>query len=90
MSLTGQGPKVSPEAERALPSGILVNSPGACPGCGGPLKGRQKACSAKCRARLSRARREGDRAREVDLAVNLLEQAITRLRRIHTPTGGAG
>lgn len=27
-----------------------------CPGCGGPLVGRQRACSARCRKRLQRQR----------------------------------
>lgn len=34
-------------------SGVTL---GACPGCGGPLTGKQRACSARCRKRLERQR----------------------------------
>lgn len=66
------GRKVSPEAARAL----VV---GSCPACGERLSGRQRACSGKCRAVLSRQRQEQAR-RERDAEVRgLLEAALRRL-----------
>jgi predicted nucleic acid-binding Zn ribbon protein len=46
-------PERRPEAARALVAG----SERECPGCGNPLAGQQKACSGKCRAKLSRQRK---------------------------------
>jgi hypothetical protein len=48
------------ESERAPCSASpyhVVASPGSCPICLTPLRGRQKCCSGKCRATLSRRRR---------------------------------
>ena len=52
--ITPEAP-VSPEAARALSTGGGIPSR-QCPGpdCGRPLEGRRRACSAKCRAALSR------------------------------------
>ncbi len=47
----------SERAPRSAPRGAVVASPGGCPGCGKALTGRQKACSGRCRALLSRRRR---------------------------------
>jgi predicted nucleic acid-binding Zn ribbon protein len=45
---------VGPVTARAPGGGCMLPSPGRCPGCAGPLKGRQRACSGRCRAALSR------------------------------------
>ena len=51
---------LSEKSERAprsaSPRGV-VGSPRTCPICGTPLKGRQEACSGKCRAAKSRQSR---------------------------------
>ena len=47
-------PDPSSESARALSPPPVVRS---CPACGAELRGRQKACSGKCRATLSRRRR---------------------------------
>lgn len=61
------------EAARAL-----VGAPvRPCPGCGGPLEGRRRACSARCRAALSRRRREEAR-RERDREIRGLLVAALR------------
>lgn len=72
-------PEPRSEAARALVAG----SGGECPGCGMPLAGQQKACSGKCRARLSR-QRKADELRVLALAAR---QAIEALeRRLEDPT----
>ena len=70
MESSGSTPKVPLESARAL-----------CRGCGGTLAGRQRvACSARCRARLSRDQRdEARRARDAELR-RLLEAALTMLK----------
>lgn len=45
--------KRHPEAARALVGGSMIS----CPGCGKALTGRQRACSGRCRAILSRRKR---------------------------------
>jgi predicted nucleic acid-binding Zn ribbon protein len=47
-------PKSSPAGVRAPGAG----SERQCPACGAPLTGAQRACSGRCRAILSRQRRE--------------------------------
>jgi uncharacterized membrane protein YccC len=49
------------------------------PGCGRPLTGRQRACSGKCRAALSRLRREEGHRAALSDARELLEAALRRL-----------
>ena len=51
-------PDPSAQSERALSPAPVVASPRLCPVCQQtPLRGRQEACSAKCRARKSRRER---------------------------------
>jgi len=57
MSESSSSPDRQPQGARALLAGIVVATPGQCPICGAPLHGRQKCCSGKCRAALSRRRR---------------------------------
>lgn len=47
----------SERAPRSAPPGAVVASPRGCPICGTPLRGRQRCCSAKCRAAKSRRAR---------------------------------
>jgi predicted nucleic acid-binding Zn ribbon protein len=71
--------EVPPEAARAL-VGAPVGESRGCPaaGCGAPLVGRQRACSGKCRAALSRARRQVN-ATTRDAELRRLADAIIRL-----------
>lgn len=59
----------------------LVGAPGvaSCPKCGDPLEGRRRACSAKCRATLSRRRREETRQERDREVRSLLLAALGRL-----------
>jgi hypothetical protein len=60
---------------RAPDSGLSCPAPG----CGRPLRGRQRACSNVCRAALSRRRRdEAQAARDQEIR-GLLEAALRRL-----------
>ncbi len=81
MSDIDSRPEHPAKAARALVAGI----PLPCLGCGKPLQGRQRgACSAKCRAALSRRRREETR-RERDAEIRgLLEAALRRLNETET------
>jgi predicted nucleic acid-binding Zn ribbon protein len=55
-------PEEQPKSARALSSSPMVPS---CPICGAALQGKQKACSGKCRAALSRRRKaEAETRRE--------------------------
>jgi predicted nucleic acid-binding Zn ribbon protein len=68
-------PETRPPGARALGAA----SGRECPGCGKRLTDRQKACSAKCRATLSRRRRSG-RLETRDLEIRgLLEAALKKL-----------
>lgn len=62
MSDVPSPPEPRPEAARALLVGSQRDTRPVCPGCGAPLSGRQRACSGRCRARLSRLRRDGAQA----------------------------
>jgi predicted nucleic acid-binding Zn ribbon protein len=63
--------KIPPQPARAF----LTGSP--CPVCGRPVTGRRLvACSGRCRAALSRKRRDADR----DEAIRLLQAALRLLR----------
>jgi hypothetical protein len=71
--------QVSLEAARALSTGAEIPSrqcPG--PGCGHPLEGRRRACSAKCRAALSR-RGQAERLQLRDAEVLALHEFAERL-----------
>jgi len=46
-----------PQAARALLGSSRGPAAEHCPACGAPLTGRQRACSGRCRAELSRRRR---------------------------------
>jgi predicted nucleic acid-binding Zn ribbon protein len=49
--------QVPPDAARALVEGLPGSSDGhLCPVCGEPLRPRQRVCSGRCRAELSRRR----------------------------------
>ena len=51
------GLQVSPEAARAPVEGSPADGGGRfCPVCGEPLRPRQRVCSGRCRAELSRRR----------------------------------
>ena len=65
----------SPESERTLLSPSMVGSPRTCPICGGPLRGRQGCCSGRCRAALSRRRREDREGRMRELVKVLAKEA---------------
>ena len=75
MSAPDSPSQVSAESARALLGGSGIG----CPACGKPLEGRQTACSGKCRAALSRRRREeAQRTRDEEVRV-LLETALKKL-----------
>jgi len=59
--------------------GAVVASSGTCPICGTPLTGRQKACSGKCRAALSRRRKAEGQAHRDRRVRELLERALGEL-----------
>jgi hypothetical protein len=65
-----RGGKVAPETARAL----LAGTTAGCPGCGGQLRGRQRACSGRCRATLSRRTRVEAGARRTRELRATLEQ----------------
>ncbi len=57
-------PQEQPQGARAPDRAIVVASPGVCQVCGRPLVGQQtKCCSGRCRAALSRRKREDREAR---------------------------
>ena len=75
MSKPQYPPEVPAQAARALQGAIPVPS---CPACGGPLTPRQRACSGRCRAALSRLRQ--GRAREArDHELRQLLKAALRM-----------
>ncbi len=79
-------PEVQPQAARAP----VVGSSEACPFCGKPLTGRQRLCSGRCRAALSRQRRaEVLRARDQEVA-ELLRFALNLLKGRQSKSGGIG
>jgi predicted nucleic acid-binding Zn ribbon protein len=66
--------EVSPGGERALLAG-----PRTCPACGRLLRPRQqRACSRRCRAAMSRNRREAERRARLEEVVAHLESALCR------------
>jgi predicted nucleic acid-binding Zn ribbon protein len=72
--------EVVPETARAL-LGASQQATRQCPapGCGRPLTSRQRACSGRCRAALSRQRREEARAADIHEVRAILEAALRRL-----------
>jgi hypothetical protein len=74
------GPRVSPEAARALLAGSPVPSRCPAPGCDRARNDRQLACSGKCRAAASRRKREDTRAARDEEIRTLLEKALALLR----------
>ena len=74
-------PEVSPETARAVLGGIADDLPARhCPVCWGPLRDRQRTCSGRCRAAISRQRRaevEAERDQELQ---ELLERALKLLQ----------
>jgi hypothetical protein len=76
MSCSSPEPPVSSNAAGAPLAGSGVP---CCPGCGGPLTGRKRACSGRCRATLSRQRATARQsARDAELR-RLLEVALRML-----------
>ncbi len=75
-----QMPSCPEESERAplvSPGGGVVASAGTCSICGAALTGRQRsACSAKCRAALSRRTRAEGQAERDRRMRELLEAAL--------------
>lgn len=69
-------PEVPPESARALGVTATVESTERqCPACGRPLTVRQRACSAKCRAALSRRRQNEARQAQIQDVQSLLHAA---------------
>jgi predicted nucleic acid-binding Zn ribbon protein len=67
--------QVSPGSARALVGGVPANARGLsrCPVCGEPLRSRQRVCSGRCRAELSRRRyAEARQARDEQVRALLL------------------
>jgi len=66
--------QVAPEAARALVEGSPVNAgERLCPICGKPLRPRQRVCSGRCRAELSRRRQaQARQARDEQVRALLL------------------
>ncbi len=67
-------PQVSPGSARALVEGSPANGGGRlCPICGKPLRPRQRVCSGRCRAELSRrGQAEARQARDEQVRALLL------------------
>jgi predicted nucleic acid-binding Zn ribbon protein len=67
-------PQVSPRSARALVEGSPANADGRlCPVCDKPLRTRQRVCSGRCRAELSRRRQaEARQARDEQVRALLL------------------
>jgi predicted nucleic acid-binding Zn ribbon protein len=65
-------PEARPQAARA---GVVASSL-ACPVCHGPLPEGRKVCSGRCRAALSRHRRQAAQAERVQEVRALLERAM--------------
>ena len=72
-------PDPLPRSARALPGAPVVSSPGVCPGCGKALTGRQKCCSGKCRAALSRQRRIAVPVEELRVLRSLVKTTLETL-----------
>jgi pyruvate/2-oxoglutarate dehydrogenase complex dihydrolipoamide acyltransferase (E2) component len=70
------------ESVRAL----VVASERRCSACGKPLTRRQRlACSAKCRATLSRRRQDAARRAQLQDVTSLLQAALAKLRTLDDP-----
>ena len=72
-------PDPLPQSARALSLPPVVRS---CPICGTPLTGRQKACSGKCRAALSRRKRIPVKAEDLRDLWGLAKETIGRVSEI--------
>lgn len=59
----------------------------SCPGCGKPLTGRQKACSGRCRAVLSRRRRLQVPAEDLKALWALLKGTLEQVTGIQRDAG---
>jgi predicted nucleic acid-binding Zn ribbon protein len=81
--------RATPEPEDPAESGRTLLIGSRCRGCGRPLTRRQRACSAKCRAALSRRPQdEARRARDAEvraLLVTALESIEAARRRLGAP-----
>lgn len=74
-------PKVPAESARADLGGSGIG----CPACGTPLQGRQTACSGKCRATLSRRRRDialGGRHQELEAKLTVVRRDLREARAV--------
>jgi len=69
----------SERAPRSAPHGPVVASPGACPICGTPLRGRQQCCSGKCRAAKSRRARIPVKAEDLLAIRSLVKTTLESL-----------
>jgi predicted nucleic acid-binding Zn ribbon protein len=79
--------QVLPGSARALGGGVPANARdlSRCPICGEPLKPRQRVCSGRCRAELSRRRSaEARQARDEQVRVLLLA-ALTLMAKNEQP-----
>jgi hypothetical protein len=72
-----RGPDLEPIPPSPTARALGAGAERQCPGCGKPLAGAQKACSGRCRARLSRARRL-DELRGLALAARQAIEALER------------
>ena len=74
-------PTPEEKSERAPATPPVVGSPGACLACGAALSGRrrdQRCCSGRCRAALSRRKREDRETRLRELVKVLAREAGLR------------
>ena len=85
MSTHTQVATPSEKSERApcsAPPRVVVASPGCCPICGRPLRGRQRCCSGRCRAALSRRRRIPVKAEDLRGLRVLVTETVERVSEI--------
>ncbi|GEM_PF-735477 len=78
-----QEPKDQGKCARALLGAPVVASPGKCPICGKTLKGRQRVCSGKCRATMSRRRRipvKAEDLRDLRALVTSTMERVTEIK----------
>ena len=86
MTETSLTTQVPPEAARALVEGLPASGDGhLCPVCGEPLRPRQRVCSGRCRAELSRRRQAQARHARAEQVRALLLAALALLDKNEQP-----
>ena len=80
-------PQVSTGSARALVGGVPANARdlSCCPICGKPLRPRQRVCSGRCRAELSRRRSAEARQARDEQVRALLLAALTLMGKNEQP-----